>query len=229
MSATLKISLTEKLYIRDPDQTELGRKIIAESIRMIDEIGFEHFTFKKLAVAIDSTEASIYRYFVNKHKLLIYLMSWYWVWLNYQISFHTNHMKDAVEKMRVAIRILARMQPQTTGLTYVDEQSLCRIVIAEASKVYLTKEVDEDNREGLFSEYKALCESISRIILEINPSYPFPHALVSTLLESARKQVFFAQHLPSLTEAHRDDPAHASDIVKFLEHLAFSAILHPSF
>jgi AcrR family transcriptional regulator len=226
MSATLKIDLNEKLYLRDPGQTELGRRIIAESIRMIDQVGFEHFTFKKLAVAIESTEASIYRYFVNKHKLLIYLISWYWVWLNYQISFHTNHMKDATEKMRVVIRIMARALPQEKSMTHLDEEILYRIVIAEASKVYLTKEVDEDNRDGLFREFKTLCESISRIILEINPAYPYPHALVSTLLESSRKQLFFAQHLPSLTEAQEDSP-NQFNIVTFLEHLTFSAILNP--
>jgi len=227
MSATLKIDLNAKLYLRDPAQTELGRRIIGESVRMIDQIGFEHFTFKKLAVAIDSTEASIYRYFVNKHKLLIYLISWYWVWLNYQISFNTNHMKDATEKMRVVIRIIARALPQASGLSELDEDALYRIVIAEASKVYLTKEVDEDNQDGLFREFKTLCDSICGIILEINPHYPFPHALVSTLLESSRKQLFFAQHLPSLTEAG-EDAALAVNVVKFLEHLAFSAILNPN-
>ena len=61
--------LSEKLFLRDPQETELGRNIIRLSIKMMDEIGFEEFTFKKLAVKIKSTEASVYRYFDNKHKL----------------------------------------------------------------------------------------------------------------------------------------------------------------
>ncbi len=223
MSASIKIELNEKLYLRDPEQTELGRKIIAESIRLVDELGFEQFTFKKLALAINSTEASVYRYFESKHKLLIYLISWYWVWMEYQIRFQTNNVKDASEKLRIMIRILAQNQGEESGFTHIHEGALYRIVVAEASKAYLTKEVDDDNRDGLFQEYKALCHQIALIIREINPAYPYPHALVSTLFESARKQRFFAQHLPSLTEAtvHPNNPG---TVAEFLEHLAFSAI-----
>jgi AcrR family transcriptional regulator len=224
MSATIKIDLNEKLYLRDPEQTELGRKIITESIRMIDETGFEHFNFKKLAATIDSTEASVYRYFENKHKLLIYLVSWYWVWLDYQISFQTNNLKDATERLRIVIRIIAQDRPGTTNMTHIDEEALSRIVVADASKAYLTKEVDDDNRDGLFREYKALCSKIAHLILEINPTYPFPKALVSSLFEISRKQHFFARHLPSLTEA-QSGTAEAIGVTRFLEHLAFSAIL----
>ena len=77
MSVGIKITLNEGLYLREPQDSLLGRKIIEQSILLIDEIGFESFTFKKLAAAIQSTEASIYRYFVNKHFLLLYLVSWY--------------------------------------------------------------------------------------------------------------------------------------------------------
>ena len=49
MAVSIQIKLNEKLYLRDPQDTELGRKIIQESILLIDELGFENFTFKKLA------------------------------------------------------------------------------------------------------------------------------------------------------------------------------------
>ena len=55
------------------------------------EIGFESFTFKKLAAKIESTEASVYRYFENKHKLLIYLVSWYWNWVEYRLDMEITH------------------------------------------------------------------------------------------------------------------------------------------
>ena len=226
MSATIRIALNEKLYLRDPEQTELGRKIIAESIRMIDQIGFEHFTFKKLAAMMESTEASVYRYFENKHKLLIYLISWYWVWLDYEIGFQTNNLQDARRKLQVVIGIIAQHRPSNLGLAHIDEGALSRIVVAEASKAYLTKEVDDDNRDGFFREYKTLCSKIADIILEINPTYPYPRALVSTLFEAARKQRFFAQHLSSLTEA-RIDPPDEGGIAQFLAHLAFSAVQVP--
>jgi hypothetical protein len=63
MAITIQMKLNEKLYLRDPQHTKLGRRIIQYSILLIDEIGFEAFTFKKLADRISSTEASVYRYF----------------------------------------------------------------------------------------------------------------------------------------------------------------------
>ena len=51
------------MFLRNPDSTELGQKIIKNSVRLIDKLGFEDFTFKKLADEIQSTEASVYRYF----------------------------------------------------------------------------------------------------------------------------------------------------------------------
>ena len=69
MTIGIQITLNERLYLRDPQATDLGKKIIKHSILLIDEIGFEAFTFKKLASRMSSTEASVYRYFENKHML----------------------------------------------------------------------------------------------------------------------------------------------------------------
>lgn len=223
MSATIKIELNEKLYLRDPEQTELGKNIVAESIHIIDDIGFEQFTFKKLALKLNSTQASVYRYFENKHKILVYLISWYWVWLDYQITFCTNNISDPREKLKIIIEIISRSGHRDSTFTHIDEAALFRIVVAESSKAYLTKEVDIDNKEGLFREYKVLCKKIGGVVSEINPHYPYPHALVSTLFETGKKQIFFAQHLPSLTEAQVDGDNY-SDIADFLANLAFSSI-----
>lgn len=226
MSAIIKIELNEKLYLRDPEQTELGRSIISESIKMVDELGFEQFTFKKLAAKLNSTEASIYRYFENKHKLLIYLISWYWVWLDYQFTFCTNNISDPAQKLKIFIGIISRAGIEQNAFTHIDEKALYRIVVAESSKAFLTKEVDTDNKEGYFREYKAVCKKMAAIIKQINPTYPYPNALVSTLLEVSKKQIFFAQHLSSLTEASIQGTDYSS-IAAFLEHLVFSAISHP--
>jgi hypothetical protein len=48
MSVELKMSLNEGLYLREPQDSKLGRKIVEYSIILIDEFGFESFTFKKL-------------------------------------------------------------------------------------------------------------------------------------------------------------------------------------
>ena len=43
--SNLKITINEKLYVKDPETSELGRNILKNSIILIDEIGFEAFTF----------------------------------------------------------------------------------------------------------------------------------------------------------------------------------------
>jgi hypothetical protein len=58
-----KIQVNDKLYLKDPETSDLGKKILEKSILLIDEIGLEHFTFKKLGQSINSNESSIYRYF----------------------------------------------------------------------------------------------------------------------------------------------------------------------
>ncbi|GAB5524218.1 MAG: TetR/AcrR family transcriptional regulator [Roseivirga sp.] len=198
--ALLRLEMNDNLYLRDPQDTELGRKIIKQSISMIQEIGLEQFTFKKLSVAIDSTEASIYRYFENKHKLLVYLIAWYWNWLDYKIEYETNNVVDPHERLAIAVRLVAEKKTADPMFPSVDEVALQRIVINESDKTYHTKQVDADNREGLFRGFKSLCKRIANIIKEINPDYAYAHALTSTMLEASHQQVFFAEHLPSLTE-----------------------------
>ena len=46
--SALKISVPNKIYIKDPETSELGKRIVENSIVVINEIGFESFTFKKL-------------------------------------------------------------------------------------------------------------------------------------------------------------------------------------
>ena len=123
--------------------------------------------------------------------------------------------------LRLVLGILTRAHYDDPATTQLDEAALYRIVVAEASKSYLTKEVDADNRAGLFREYKQLAADLVAMVLEIRPDYAFPHALASTLLEASRKQLFFAQHLPSLTDAAGSG---ASSVLPFIEQLAFAAL-----
>ena len=104
--SNVKITINEKLYVKDPETSALGKKIIEQSILLIDEIGFDNFTFKKLGEKISSNESSLYRYFENKHKLLVYLSSWYWSWMEYKLVFATNNISDPKEKLRKAITII---------------------------------------------------------------------------------------------------------------------------
>ena len=222
MELQLQIKMNEKLFLRDPEQSELGKKIIRHSIQLIHEYGFESFTFKKLAEHIGTTEAGIYRYFENKHRLLIYITAWYWSWLEYRVGFHTNNITDPIIKLKRVINLLATPVEDEVRTSYVNESILHEIIIAEGSKAYLTKHVSEDNRHHLFKPYKDLCAKIGDIIMECNPQYQYPKSLSSTIIEMAHFQNFFMNNLPSLTDFGKTKDEAA--IVSFLEHLVFSSI-----
>ena len=218
----IRIHVNGNVFLRDPDSSPLGRNIITHGILLIDEIGFEAFTFKKLAKKINSTEASIYRYFENKHNLLIYLLSWYWHWIEYRVVFATNNISSALEKIRIAISILSSpVSKEDPDMAHINEVALHRIVIAESAKAYLTKGVDKDNKEGFFSGYKSLCLRIVKFVKEINPSYPYPASLISTVMEGAHQQKYFSEHLPSLSDTRTDKEG---DIADFLTEMVFKTL-----
>ena len=217
----IHIDVDDKLYLKDPNSSELGTKVIKYSIEMIDDMGFESFTFKKLAMRIGATEPSIYRYFESKHKLLLYLLAWYWNWMDYKLVLATSNMDSAEERLLTAIKLLSQPIEKDPNFDHVDETALYRIVVSESSKVYLIKEVDKVNKEGLFISYKRLCNRVAAIVKDINPDYPFPRTLISTIVESSHDQRFFADHLPSLTDISDSE---SNDITAFLTDLVFKAI-----
>lgn len=226
MEIQLQIKMNDKLFLRDPEQSELGRKIVRHSIRLIHKNGFEAFTFKKLAEDIGTTEAGIYRYFENKHRLLIYLTAWYWSWLEYRVTFSTQNLNEPVLKLKKIITLLATAIEDDVTSSHIDESLLHQIIITEGSKAYLTRKVSEDNKDHLFKPYKDLCAKIGDIILECNPNYKYPKSLSSTIIEMAHFQNFFMNHLPSLTDfGHSKDEA---EIILFLESLVFSSLNRPA-
>ena len=196
----VSIQVNEHIYLKNPDSSELGQRIIAGSIDMIDEKGFESFTFGKLGKGINSTEASVYRYFESKHRLLLYLTSWYWGWMEYRLVFSLANVHSPKDRLVRAIALLTEQVIEDSSFTHINEVKLHRIVISESSKAYLTKDVDQENKEGVFAAYIRLVERVSGIILEINPKYKYAHMLVSTMIEGAHHQRFFAEHLPRLTD-----------------------------
>ncbi|CAG7855825.1 hypothetical protein MCAMS1_00096 [biofilm metagenome] len=222
MEIELQIKMNDKLFLRNPEQTELGRKIIMHSIQLIHKNGFEAFTFKKLAEEIGTTEAGVYRYFENKHRLLIYIVAWYWSWLEYQVAFRTNNIADPAVKLRLIIQLLATTVEDDLSTAYVDESLLHQIVITEGSKTYLTKRVAEDNKDRLFKPYKDLCAHIAAIIAEYNPDYAYPKSLASTIIEMAHYQNFFMENLPSLTDFGQDKDENR--LIAYLEDLVFACI-----
>jgi hypothetical protein len=191
-------------------------------VQLIHDEGFEAFTFKKLAQSIGTTEAGIYRYFENKHRILIYITAWYWSWLEYQVTFHINNISDPVVRLKKTITLLATPIDDSITTTYVNECILYQIIITEGTKAYLTKKVSIDNKDHLFKPYKDLCAKIGNIILECNPDYLYPKSLSSTIIEMAHLQTFFMHNLPSLTDFGNEK--NEANIILFLESLVFSSL-----
>lgn len=216
------IKMNEALFLRNPESSDLGKNILKQSVQLVYKAGFEAFTFKKLAEEIGTTEASIYRYFENKHKLLLYLTAWYWGWLEFQISFHTNNIKDPVVKLKRVIKLLASAVEDDDQTIYLNESLLHQIIIAEGSKAYLTKQVGEDNKQQFFKPYKDLCAVVGSIISECNAKYKYPRSLASTIIEMAHFQNFFMNNLPSLTDFGKSKEE--SEIISFLNDLVFTSL-----
>ncbi len=195
----LKVAISPKIYVKDPETSELGKKIIEKSILLIDEIGFDNFTFKKLGDKIGSNESSIYRYFENKHKLLLYLTSWYWGWIEIKLVLTTNSITNPQEKLVKALAIVTEEASEDNNHPHINEVVLSRIIICEFSKSYLTKEVDEENKEGYFLIYKRVITRLIEIIWAVNPNYAHAKSLASMVVEGALHQHFLKNHFKSIT------------------------------
>ncbi len=201
---SVKIGINEKIYLKDPESSELGRRILLYGISMIHEGGFEAFTFKKLGQQIGSNESSLYRYFESKHKFLLYLVSWYWGWMEYQLVFATNNISNPVEKLRAAIGIMTKPSEQNSNFTYINHGHLTKIMINEFSKSYLTKEVDAENKEGYFVIYKRLVNRLAKMIQAVDVDYQYALSLSSNVVEGGLHQHFLMDHFPSLTDCKKN-------------------------
>lgn len=200
--SNITITVNPKLFVKNPETSDLGKKIIEKSILLMDEIGFENFTFKKLGEQIGSNESSIYRYFESKHKLLLYLSSWYWGWLEYRMVISTTNIIDPMEKLKRAITIVTEKIEDDSATLHINESILNKIIIAEFTKTLLTKEVDEENKEGFFLVYKRVINRIIEIIQEVNPDYAFAKSLASSIVEGSLHQHFLKDHLKTITNCN---------------------------
>lgn len=223
MSVGLRFELNSAIFLKNPQDTDVGRRIIQHSIELIHELGFEAFNFKKLANKINTTEASVYRYFPNKHLLLIYLLSWYWEWVHFLVNINLSNIDNPEEKLKIVIYTLINARREDQSVPYVNEELLHWIVISEGSKAYHTKQVDEENKEGMFWSYKNLCMRVADIISELNPEFPYPRSLASNLFEMANNQIHFAHHLPRLTDISDTDSEH-SELREMMEFYAFKLL-----
>jgi AcrR family transcriptional regulator len=218
--SNLKIKVNEGLYQSDPSGSKLGNKIIINAVELISEIGFEKFTFKKLGQFIGSPEASIYRYFKSKNQLLSYLVSWYWGWMEYRLVFEITNIASPEIRLEKSIALITANLKDELIIEGIDIRKLHQIIISESIKSYLTKDVDKANKEGSYLNYKQLVSRMSSIVKEINPDYKYPQMLMTTIIEGAHLQIFFAEHLPRLTNKQKS-PNYVTD---FYTNLALKSL-----
>lgn len=216
----IQVKVSEELFIKDPESSTLGKKIVSKSIEMIDRLGFEAFTFKKLGAEIGSPESSVYRYFESKHALLVYLYAWYWSWMEYRLVFGIINNSVASDKLKTAIKILCSPIEIDNTFAHIDEVILNRIIVAESIKVSHNKTVDDHNKKGHFRPFKQIIERLSTIILEINPQYPYPYMLAFAMVDGAIEQTHFASHFPSVTDIKNNEKS----VAEFYTDLIFKAI-----
>jgi AcrR family transcriptional regulator len=216
----INISIQPSFYCKDPESTELGRNIVRVGIELIDKLGYEAFTFKKLGAQIHSNESSIYRYFDSKHAFLVYLVNWYWSWIEYKLVFVTTNINSAEERLEKAIQLLTEEVKEDSSFTFINEVLLNKIIITESAKAYYTIDVDKENEKGLYKSYKRVVQRVCDLVLEVNPQFKYPHMLISTIIEGAHHQNYFSKHLPALTDVEEGK----NNIVEFYLKLTKSVL-----
>jgi AcrR family transcriptional regulator len=215
------MKMNEKLFIKNPEAHVLGRKIIKDGLLLINQLGYEQFTFKKLAIDIQTSEAGIYRYFENKHKFLIYLIALYWNYIDLKVQMIITNSETPELKLKSIIRVLVMNLNDNKNSSLIEIQ-LHKLFIWEGTKTYHTRNVNHDNENQLFKPYKDLCARISNVIREANTQYPYSHSLASSIIEIAHSQKYFRDHLPSLTDFN--ETKNDEQIIIFLNSLLFGAI-----
>lgn len=201
--SSLRLNISSCLYLKDPESSKLGQKIISQSIEIIHELGIENFNFKKLGNQIDSNESSIYRYFENKYKLLQYLSAIYWGTIEYRFVIETNAIEDDLTKLLKAINILTLKPINIDSHSNYDQLKLRDIIIEEFTKSYHHKDIE--NEEGNFKIYKRLIMRLVEVIVKVKPSYEYPKALACQIVEGALQQYYIQRHFKSLTDYKVDN------------------------
>jgi hypothetical protein len=215
MDFQVKFDINDRIYLRNPESSEVGKLMVKKSIDLIYELGFEHFTFKKLALEINSTEATIYRYFENKHRLLLYILNWYWSYMEFLLSIKLENVSNKKERLKIVVHLLTHELDESANKFDYNKRFLNQIVISESSKTYLVKEIAEINKNELFKPYKDLCSMIAKVISAYNSKYKYPRSLSTTLIETSHLQQFFSVNLPKLTDvAPQKNAEFTSDFIE---------------
>jgi AcrR family transcriptional regulator len=218
-----QLSLPRNSYLRNPEETPLGRAIVGSSVDLMYEIGFEAFTFKKLAKAIQSTEASVYRYFSNKHQLLQYLQAWYWLWVLSLMKSRTTNVTDPAKRLRAAISVLIDSGKRDDTIPHINEPKLQKIVVIEGMKSDKTEGRAKIAQDPSLECYALVCDELSALIKSHTPRYKTPRTLATTLVFTAHRLLLLARqknHSLDIRITDRSD----GELSLFLENTLFAVL-----
>jgi AcrR family transcriptional regulator len=218
-NVNITIDIKDSLYLRNPLETNLGKSIIKHAIILINEIGLEELNFRKLAEAMNSTEASVYRYFENKYNLLAYLTAWYWDFMHFMILLDIRNIKDPKIRLNQAILTLVNSLDSEMTPPYIDHTKLHIVIVENASKVYHNKNVDALNMEGYYVNYKKIIKTLSEMIAQVDCGFKYPIAFATNLIEQALNNEYYLEHLPSLTDSKNRVKIAKIETIKMLEYM----------
>ena len=188
------------LWLRDPETTDVGRRMLVGGLGLMNEIGLEACTFRKLADHVGSTEVTLYRYFPNKHRLLQFYFQLYWLWLRQLCGQQVERSDDSRAALQLSIDAICGVWPRDLPPLQLDPCALRELVIGEGMKSYLHKNVDADNAKRLFAPYKALSAFLAGRLKACRRDVPMPRSFATTIIEMSHSLPFAMEHLPSLTE-----------------------------
>jgi AcrR family transcriptional regulator len=220
LEPALNAQFNPKLFKKDPGSSELGNRISQEGLLLFAEMGFDRFTFKKLAERLHTTESSLYRYFDNKHRFLIYLIAHHWLWLEFHIKLQLAETQDEESRLSKALELLCFPEQLPWPFEYLNRNSLEKILVEASLRAYYSDDVDLENKDGLFADYKRLNQLIVQLVSQCAPAYPYPKALVSTVIETIYTQQFYGLHLPSLTDTYQNK----AQVFAFVKQLVFNTL-----
>lgn len=196
----INVDVADSVYIRNPVETELGKKIIKHSIELFNDVGFEEFNFKKLAKEMDSTEASVYRYFENKYMLLSYLVAWYWDFMHFLLLMDTRNIDDPKIRLKKMISTLINSLDNSNVPSYINDLLLHNLVVENAYRVYQNKKVDDLKKIGFYKNYQKLVNTLKKVILEIKSDFPYPSSLATTIIDMSMHNEYNITHFPDITD-----------------------------
>jgi len=182
-------------FIKNPESSTLGRNMVQQGISLMDELGFESFTFKKLGERIHSNESSIYRYFESKHQFLQYIAQHYWAWLEYRLVFQTHNLHDPKEKLVQAIILVTQEVEDDSQTQHINERLLHRVMIKEFGKVW-----NQRNAHDMPIALQRIMARIADMIAQAAPQYLFGHDLAVLLVEGGH---FQSEWTPNQNDSNR--------------------------